>query len=319
MTVLITGGTGFQGSRIAKRLVDRGEQPVIFDLYPADWRIQTIRDKVKLVRGDITNLHQLMHAAKDNGVTSVIHLGFLVGGQAEADPVLAAHVNATGTTTVFELGRLLDLDRILFASSITVYGSDEEYPRDQLPLTEDSAKLLDRELTPVYTAGKLYGELMGEYYRKKYGVFVAGIRPSLVYGYGRESGLRDYVNRLILNPAMGLPIKVPVGGENDTSMIYVEDIIDEWMGILDAPKNKFKHYFYNSGGDKATLFQIATAVKKFIPDAKIEMQPGRMKGSLGAADISSEAIAKEIGVTRKHSPLEKGVEAMIAEVRARAS
>ncbi len=85
MTTLITGGTGLMGAGIAKRLVNRGEKPVLFDIYPAYWRIADIKDKVTVVRGNVTNLHEVLHVIKKNKVDKVIHLAFFRQGLGEGN------------------------------------------------------------------------------------------------------------------------------------------------------------------------------------------------------------------------------------------
>ena len=127
MTTLITGGTGLMGAGIAKRLVNRGEKPVLFDIYPAYWRIEDIKDRVTVVRGTVTNLHEVLHVIKRNKVDKVIHLAFFLGAESNADPLAATYVNCIGTLNTYEAGRLLSLERVCVASSIAVYGFDDEY------------------------------------------------------------------------------------------------------------------------------------------------------------------------------------------------
>jgi len=316
LTTLITGGTGLMGARIAQRLVERGERPVLFDSYPAMWRLEGFEDKVDVVRGNIVNLHELLHTIRRFKVTKVIHLAYLLGAESNADPLTATYVNSVGTVNLYEAGRLEGLERICIASSIAVYGSDDEYNSADLPLEEDAPKYLAKGVL-TYASGKVYMEALGDLYRNQFGVFVCGLRPSIVYGWGRLTGATAFAGELISKPALGQPVKI-AGGNAAVSMVYLDDVVDEWLAVLDAPKEKFKHFYYNTGGDRATIKEIAETVKRFIPDAQIEVTSGSERHVVGlAASVSDRLIGEELGFRRKYTPLEKGIQAMIEEVRRR--
>ena len=314
MTTLITGGTGLMGAGIAKRLVNRGEKPVLFDIYPAYWRIEDIKDKVTVVRGNVTNLHEVLHVIKRNKVDKVIHLAFFLGAESNADPLAATYVNCIGTLNIYEAGRLLGLERVCVASSIAVYGFDDEYEPSQLPLTDDAPKYLAKgEL--CYSAGKIYMEALGDLYREGYSAFVCGLRPSIVYGWGRFTGATAFMVKLIEKSMLGQPVKIE-GGNAAVDLVYVDDLVNAWITLLDADKSKFKHFYYNSGGDSAKIYEVAEIVKKLIPEAKIEVDKGSEKNLVGlASSTSGKFINEELGFKRKFTPLEVGIQAMINEVR----
>lgn len=304
------------GARIAQRLVERGERPVLFDNSPAMWRLEGFEAKVDVVRGNVVNLHELLHTIRRFKVSKVIHLAYLLGAESNADPLTATYVNTVGTINVYEAGRLEGLERVCIASSIAVYGSDDEYPPTDLPLAEDAPKRLAKGVL-TYAAGKIYMEALGDLYRNQFGVFVCGRRPSIVYGWGRLTGATAFAGELISKPALGEPVKI-AGGNAAVSMVYLDDVVEEWLTILDAPKEKFKHFYYNTGGDRATIKEIAEVVKKLIPDARIEVTSGSERNVLGlAASVSDRLIGEELGFKRRYTPLEKGIQAMIQEVHSR--
>jgi nucleoside-diphosphate-sugar epimerase len=314
---MITGGTGLMGSRIASRLIARGERPVLLDYAPAMWRLVDIEDKVDVVRGNVANLHELLEPMKKYKVDKIIHLAYLLGAESNANPVGATYINCAGTINVYEAARLMDCDRVCTASSIAVYGFDDEYDPSELPLTEDAAMRLAKGL-PVYSAGKVYMEALGNWYRDTYGTFVCGLRPDIVYGWGRLTGATAFAGELIEKPAKGEPVKM-AGGNAKVGVVYLDDVVDEWITLLDTPKSKFKRFFYyNTGGESTTVWEIAETVKKFIPDAKIDLARGAEKNVGGlAATVSDKNISIDLGYKRKFTPLEVGVEAMIKDVRAR--
>jgi UDP-glucose 4-epimerase len=280
------------------------------------WRLTTIEDKVDVVRGTVVNLHEILEPMKKFKVNKIIHLAYFLGAESNVNPLGATYVNTVGTMNIYEAARLMECDRVCTASSIAVYGCDDEYDASELPLTEDApAKLAKGVLT--YSAGKVYMEALGELYRNQYGIFVCGLRPSIVYGWGRLTGATAFAGDLIEKPAKGEPAKT-AGGNAKVSLVYNDDVVAEWVTLHDANKSKFKHFFYNTGGETTTVWGIGETVKKLIPNAKITVDRGPEKYAVGlAATVSDKFIGQELGFKRKFTPLEVGVEAMIKDVRDR--
>jgi nucleoside-diphosphate-sugar epimerase len=304
------------GSRIAYKLVERGERPVLLDYAPVMWRMSDFADKVDVVRGNVSNLHEILEPIKKFKVNKIIHLAYLLASDANSNPLGSAYINCVGTVNVFEAARLMDCQRVCTASSAAVYGFDDEYDPSELPLKEDAPlKLMKGALS--YAGGKIYMEAMARLYREQYGVFICGLRPCIVYGWGRLTGATAFAGDLIEKPAKGEPVKI-AGGNAKVGIVYNEDVVDEWITLHDADKNNFKHFFYNTGGDTTTIWQIGEIVKKFIPTAKITVERGTEKSIGGAvASVSDEAIGEELKYKRKYTPLEVGIEAMIKDVRDR--
>jgi nucleoside-diphosphate-sugar epimerase len=107
---LVTGALGCIGAWIARTLVREGIPVVAFDLADDDARLRLImapeeRERVTLIRGDVTDLAQVERALDEHGVTHVVHLAALLIPLARADPPHGALVNVVGTTNVFEAVR----------------------------------------------------------------------------------------------------------------------------------------------------------------------------------------------------------------------
>ena len=317
MATMITGGTGLLGARIASKLTLR-EKPVLFDNNPALWRIEDIKDGVEVVRGNVVNLHEIIHAIQKYKIDKVIHLASMLGAESNENPLAAAYVSNIGTVNIYEAGRLCGLERICIASSIAVYGADDEYQPSELPVTEDSPAYLAKG-TLTYAAAKVYMEALGRLYREKYNVFVCGLRPGMVYGWGRESGNSAFLGELIAKPALGQPVKVG-NGNASVGLVYVDDVVEQWLALLDSAKGRFKHYYYNTGADTVKVRELAEIVKRIIPAAKIEVQCGEEKNVGGIVSrVSEKFLEIELGIKRQYTPLELGIEAMIRDVRNRSN
>ena len=117
---------------------------------------------------------------------------------------------------------------------------------------EEAAGKLSKPLIS-YGAGKAFMEAMAYLYRNSFGTFVCGLRPSIVYGWGRLSGASAFAGEIVAKPALGEPVKL-TGGNAKVSMVYLDDVVAQWVTLLDADKSKFKHFFYNTGGETTTIY-----------------------------------------------------------------
>src|ERR1700745_595403 len=141
MRVVITGGCGFLGRRVALRLLDRDDldELVLFDNAPAALPLPEDR-RLRLITGDVADRETLGRVITP-GTGSVFHLAAVVSGQAEADTDLGYRVNLDGTRAVLDMCRALGTcPRVIFASSLAVYGG--ELPPavgDETPLTPQTS------------------------------------------------------------------------------------------------------------------------------------------------------------------------------------
>src|SRR6202040_1491954 len=125
MQVVITGGCGFLGRRVAIRLLERGDidELVLFDNVPSALPLPE-DTRLRLVVGDIAD-RETVRGVISPGTVSVFHLAAVVSGQAEADTDLGYRVNLAGTHAVLDACRALGTRlRLVFASSLAVYGGE---------------------------------------------------------------------------------------------------------------------------------------------------------------------------------------------------
>lgn len=322
MTTLITGGTGLIGSSLAEKLLARSERVVLFDAAPAEARLAPLRtygDHLQPVRGDVQALGELVDAIHRHRVTAIVHLAFLLGGEANLVPERATRINILGTVNALEAARLTGVERVLLASSIAVYGSDDQYLPDLLPLREDVPLHVCRTL-PIYGGGKVHTEHLAQAYAQYHGLVVGGLRPSIVYGWGRERGSSAFLGELIDKPAVGQPATVRFG-DASVSLVYVEDVAEQYLALLTADRAVLaRRRFFNTGGDTCTIRELADTVKRLIPSARIDVTSKGERDFGGLASrISDRSFEDEVGYKRSFSPLELGVSAQIAVARARSA
>jgi UDP-glucose 4-epimerase len=265
MNILVTGGTGFLGSHIVRELVKRGENVIVYDITTNIDRIKDVAEKVNLVKGDITDYATLLNTIKKFEVSYVIHLASLLY-ESQQLPLLALRINCEGFINVLEAARIMDLDRIVWASSEAVYGPSSYYEKQ--PVDENAP------VNPqtVYGSCKAFNEFMAKQYHDTYGIDVIGLRLTTIYGPGRYyRGFYYFAVDLIEKTAKGEPVKLDCG-----------DLRVNWLYVKDAAKafvhacysKKAKHIIYNIGGEEKTVKEVAEIVKTIIPHAIIEVKDG---------------------------------------------
>jgi nucleoside-diphosphate-sugar epimerase len=280
MPLLITGGTGFIGSYVVRDLVKKGQKVVLYDLYPDIDAIKDILANVTIVHGDVRDLIYLLRTMRTFNIDYIIHLAYLLPPATEEDPKRALEINCLGTINVFEAARLNDVKRVVWASSTAVYGLAKDY--NYQIVNEDSPL----KPTTVYGASKVSNEFVSEHYASKYGLNVIGLRPTIVYGFGRKRGMFNFANDIIEKAALHQKVKVPYG-DQELDWVYVKDISKVFIDACYVKKPV--HRIFNIGGYRCKVKDVAKLVKKFIPDAEIIVE----SGSLGWVSKYDMSRAKE--------------------------
>ncbi len=319
MAILITGGTGFIGSGLARNLVERGEKDIVlFDIAPNLDRVADIKDKVKIVRGDLLIWPEVMNVIKDNNIEGIFHLGSMLSGACEANPWSGYQTVVTGTMHVLEAARLLGVKRVVFASTAATYsiGVPEV-------ITEET---LQRPIS-IYGAGKLFGEHLGRFYRRKFGLDFRCVRYFLVAGPGTRNmpPYAEHMCVMIENAALGKPYVCKVREDQGLPLTYIKDNVRATEMLYYAPEEQIKTVCYNVIGvsPARTPKELASTIRKFIPEADITFRTDPelarffddFYGGMKAVDDSR--AREEWGWEPLHTNFEKMVEDFIYEVRTR--
>ena len=182
MKVLLTGAGGQIGHDLIAALAAAGHRVCATDLAP---RPSTANGaQVEWRKLDVTDAAAVAGMIADLGPELVFHLAAILSARGERDPVTAYHVNQTGTWNVFEACRAAGVGRVIFTSSIAVYGPGLPDPTpDDVPLHPAT----------MYGVTKVSGELLGDYYRRRWGMDVRGVRfPGLISAAQPGGGSSDY-------------------------------------------------------------------------------------------------------------------------------
>ncbi|MDN5344830.1 MAG: hypothetical protein PWQ18_942 [Clostridia bacterium] len=276
--ILVTGGNGFLGSRIAKQLVARGEQVVVFDNAPLSSRLEGIKEKINYSRGDIVDLESIIDVIKEHKVRKIIHLAYFRDiVLQEKYPTRAVKVNCTGFNNLLEAGRLCDIERVVWASSVAVYGAPELYREpvgeDQLPAP-----------TTLYGACKFFDEYLARQFRKTYGLETVALRPTVIYGEGRWYSGYSNVARDMFYDVVTQKKAVIYEGDKRLDWLNIEDAARAFVLAIQA--KEIKADVFNLGGEVATVAAAAAVLKELVPDAAIEVVGGGKETWPAALDIT---------------------------------
>ena len=317
MTVLVTGGLGFIGSKVVLQLLKKDIDVLVTDLDIVKnkdklesniLKIGKNKDKVKYQKLDITNYKEIENIFQNNKIDSVINLAYGIGTICEENPLLASKINIVGTTSIFEMIVKYKIRRLVFASSETVYGAHQEFFGNRAVTEEDYSGINNHFYT--YGVMKLLNEFMAEKYIKKHGCSIAYTRPSVVFGYGRQNTAINWAEDFAVKPALGQAAHLPFSKKNRDNWIYVDDCAEQLVRL--ALKETLNYSCFNTGSETVDGSQLEATVKKIIPDAEIYFDEN-VKSTPLIDDQNDERIRKEIDFNPRS--FEEGVKCLIQDVR----
>jgi UDP-glucuronate 4-epimerase len=313
--VLITGGAGFIGSHLTRRLLGRGERVTVLDDFndyyePARKRRNVAeffgREDYRLAEGDIRDaaLVEKLFAGKLEdgwgGFDGVIHLAARAGVRPSLrEPILYEDVNCIGTLRLLEAARHHGPASFVFGSSSSVYGINEK-----VPFAEEDR--IDLPISP-YATTKRTGELLCFNYSHLYGLKTSCLRFFTVYGPGQrpEMAIHKFTDLL----ARGERLPMYGDGETRRDYTYVDDIVD---GIVAAHDLAPSFEIFNLGGAETTRLSelIQWLAQELAVEPRIEYlpdQPGDVP--ITYADVSK--AGRLLGYSPK-VPIREGLRRFVA-------
>ncbi|MBI4256912.1 SDR family NAD(P)-dependent oxidoreductase [Candidatus Uhrbacteria bacterium] len=277
--ILITGGAGFIGSHVAKRLIQSGHEVIIVDnfnpYYDPDLKRARLRILLQdtphtLYTTDIADQWAMRKIFQTHAIGSICHLAAQAGVRyASKDPFAYEHSNLRGTLTVLEMAREFQVGNIVIASSSSVYGNAAQYPVKETDIADKPISL--------YAATKRACELMAYSYHHLYQLPMTCLRFFTVYGpWGRpDMALFSFTNAAL----EGKPIDVFGHGEMTRDFTYIDDIVD---GIVKALEKNLPWAVLNLGRGKPEPLMhminlVESATGKTLEKNFLPMQPGDVK------------------------------------------
>jgi UDP-glucose 4-epimerase len=246
--ILVTGGAGFIGFHLTKKLLELGADVTIYDnMSNAKMENVTDNPKATFVKADILDLKQLLNLPKFD---LIYHLAAqVVVPYSMENPTEDFDNNARGTLNVLEKARK-DKTRLIFASSAAVYGNPDEFPTSE-----------SYGFHPIscYGLSKVVGEQYCQMYRQQYGVDVTIARFSNVYGSRCHGVIHDFLDKLQVDPQK---LTIIGTGQQSRDLINVADIVDALVFITDE---KTIGETYNLGfGETTKIIDLAKMMLKIL-------------------------------------------------------
>ena len=286
---LITGGAGFIGSNLSRRLLSvPGEARVTcvdnFDpFYPRsmkEFNLSTFRNNpdFKLIEADLAetsadNLNRML----PDGIDVIVHLAAKAGVRPSIlDPLAYQRANVIGLQNLLDFARTRGIEQFVFSSSSSVYGINDHYPWKE-----------EEQLMPIspYAMTKLAGEMLGHVYHKLYGIRFIALRFFTVYGPGQRPDLAIHkFTKAIID---GAPITVFGDGTTSRDYTFVNDTVQGIIGGINYKESGFE--IINLGNNyTVSLSELISGIEKVTGKEAIikrmPEQPGDVPRTF--ADIS---------------------------------
>jgi UDP-glucose 4-epimerase len=259
--IIVTGGAGFIGSNVVRRLLTEGARVVVLDdFYTGDKNnLPTGEPNLEVVRGSVTDFELVRGVVE--GASLVFHLAARNIIVSTRNPREDYEVNIGGTLNVLLAARETSVPRVVYSSSTSVYGN----PR-YLPINEDDATNM---LSP-YAVSKFAGENYCKAFYESYGMSSAVVRYSNVYGVAQrpDNPYCGVVSKFFESAMNGEPPRIHGDGEQTRDFTYIDDVVEATLLAGISPKADGQ--VYNVGtGREVTINQLARAIIE-ITGARVE-------------------------------------------------
>jgi UDP-glucose 4-epimerase len=256
---LVTGGAGFIGSNLVRELLERGFEVRVLDDLSTGRRenLDDVAADVELRTGDLRDPGAVRDAV--DGVDRIFHQGAIPSViRSIQDPVASHEANATGTLNVLVAARDAGVDRVVYASSSSVYGD-----APSLPVVETTPP---HPISP-YGVSKLAGERYLGAFHASFGMATVSLRYFNVFGPRQDPG-SEYaavVPRFVTATLGGRPARIYGDGEQSRDFTFVGDVVAANLLAADAPEDAWGMAFNVAYNDRHSVNELLAAIQALVP------------------------------------------------------
>ena len=265
--ILVIGAAGQIGSELVPFLRKKyGNDNVI-----ATGRKTPLPDVIKnsgpVIYLDALERNRLSEVLYEYEIDTIFHMASILSATGEKMPQTAWDININGLINVLEAGRSYKVDKIVWPSSIAAFGPTT--PRENTPNTT----IL--QPTTMYGITKVAGELLAEYYYKKYNLDVRSMRlPGIISSETLPSGgTTDYAVEIFYEAIKNKKYTCFLKEDTVLPMMYQPDCLKCMVDLIEADNAKLKRRVYNITGMSFSAGEIAAEIKKHIPEFEINYKP----------------------------------------------
>lgn len=295
--IIVTGGAGFIGSHLVHKLVSLGLDVIVIDNFSTGKinNLKNIKSKIKILKEDIGNFERLKNQLlKKEKVEYLYHLAALPRIERSIDNPMETHKsNVDGIFGVLELAKFLQVKKIIFTSSSSIYGNQKKNPLNEALVSNPQN---------LYAAQKLMGEIYCEIYSKVFGIQIVTLRLFNVYGpcMEGEGAYQLVFTKWIEQMEKDLPLTIYGDGKQTRDFTHVSDVIAALVKAM-----KFKHInmheIINIGSGKQVPINYLSTL---FGTPVVHIEPRKFEERFKQADISK---AKKLLNWRPCVSIEEGV------------
>ncbi len=291
MRVLLTGGAGFIGSYLIPNLLERGYEVGVFDIKTKPVLLDPVISRIVYMQGDLGKADQVWGAVEEFQPNGIMHLGAILAGKCEEGPRRCFDVNFGSTQILLDACLRFGVSKFFMTSSVSVFGRDVPEPvKDDAPKNPGN----------IYGQTKLASEHLMRWYNDHYGLDTCAIRPTIVFGPGRTTGITAlYTSKILELLASGEPVLVP-NAKQRGDWLYVKDVVRAILLIWD--KTLSGQRVFNIAGSVHTTQEVVEMARNCIAKAQIEYADNRAENSTPYSIHFDEAAARqELGYKPNYS------------------
>ena len=278
--ILITGGAGFIGSNLAKKLVEEGHEVVVLDNLLRGNKIdkQTL-NQIEFVKGDVTHYETVLNCCK--GCDVIFHFAAVLGVDVVADnPVETMDVETIGMRNIANAAIELGINKILYASTSGIYG--------HAAMEQAVTETITVDPTTSYAMAKRYNEIYLASLFEEKGIRSIALRFFNVYGHNQDN--RMVIPRFIEQAKNNKPITVYGNGNQTRDFTFIDDTLDACIKLMDKIEDVKFEIFNIANEVEGSIIELANTIKeitksnseiKFIeaPKKRYDYEVGRRVGS----------------------------------------
>jgi UDP-glucose 4-epimerase len=304
MRILVTGGAGFIGTHLCRRLLREGHQVVVVDNESNGSR-ESVPAQAEFVLGDVTRPDEI-EPVFARGLDAICHIAGQVSiGKSFLDPVADLRTNVEGTINVLQMCVKYRIPRLIYASSMTLYGNGGKVPTPESERANpDSYYGITKYAAERYVHGTAERPDLG------FDLKVTSLRMFSVYGPGQsfENPYQGVLGIFLGNLMRGEPITIFGDGKQTRDFVFVGDVVDGWMQALNTPETAGGVFNLGSGRSLSINELAARAVAALghapgsYPVHRAATRPGEQRSV--QADI---ALARKVLRWEPQTPFEKGL------------
>ena len=266
--ILVTGAVGQIGSELTMALREKYGNDNVVACGHKTKPGEKLKNSGPFDFLDVTKKEEIEDIVDEYDIDTIYNMSAILSGVGEKKPLLCWKVNMDGLHNILEVAREKDLTRIFVPSSIAVFGP--ETPKKNTP--QDTVL----KPTTMYGVTKVSGELLGDYYFKKFGIDIRGVRyPGIISSETLPGGgTTDYAVEIFYDAIKDKEYECFVEKETQLPMMYMPDCINAAIDLMETDVDNLKHHCdFNVTSMSFSAGEIAEEIKKHIPEFECKYKP----------------------------------------------